>query len=343
MKKTAQKTVMAKRPAPRKHLMGAVGLLEIANLLRVQIRRAENLATWREKIMPLLGPEERGRPSSLLRAVQVLRDADVMYADRAFFCICCFVLQLAEDDPAIKDLSAKMKAIQQREGLAEDRVLALNDPETPEDYKEMNRRQDEIIAAILKQYGEDEIAGLLLNDHDAFERRLAEAIVQVAKRGGGKEPESSLLGFGLVQTAIVRSSRHLWEDLWNDKHPDRYGQAWDGEDSDLMRVWREKVQAMIKDCRQEAVLGMTYNDYAAKLIDDGASKETAEELADSISDVVYAVSPDFDRRQRRMATVGLFTDKRPSLDFENSGHPMFYTLFICKGERRRILREHLWP
>jgi hypothetical protein len=65
----------------------------------------------------------------------------------------------------------------------------------------------------------------------------ADAILLLAKDREGTK------SFLLLQAAILLSADHLWETLWNEKHPDRYGQAWaeGAEDFDLMKVWRQKA------------------------------------------------------------------------------------------------------
>ena len=82
-------------------------------------------------------------------------------------------------------------------------------------------------------------------------------------------------------------SGRLWEDLWNDKYPDRFGQAWNGQDFALMSVWREKVRAMIEECGQDAIFAMTAEEYVAKLIDASADEEAVETLVDWMSNVLY--------------------------------------------------------
>jgi len=92
--------------------------------------------------------------------------------------------------------------------------------------------------------------------------------------------------FLIIQIAIRMGIDELWEDLWNEKHPDRFGQAWEGEDFDLMKAWREKAINMITDCRQEAVLDMARDTYVTRLMEAGASEEHAQHLAEGLSEVI---------------------------------------------------------
>jgi hypothetical protein len=115
---------------------------------------------------------------------------------------------------------------------------------------------------------------------------LAEAHVHLAK--AGDDPYAAHPAhFFLLQCATQIVSCRLWEDCWNEKHPDRVGEAWDGEDFALMSVWREKVRAMIKQCDQNPVFGMTMKQYAAELIDAGASEEVVAGLVVWMSEVMY--------------------------------------------------------
>ncbi|MFY9582915.1 MAG: hypothetical protein WAR21_00305 [Candidatus Acidiferrales bacterium] len=115
---------------------------------------------------------------------------------------------------------------------------------------------------------------------------FAQAYVHHAKAGNdvfSGDPHHFLL----LQCAVAQVSYPLWEQLWNDKHPDRFGQGWEGEDFALMSVWREKVRATIRECRQYAVFAMPCEEYVAKLIDAGASEEAVEMLVDWMSNVLY--------------------------------------------------------
>ena len=92
--------------------------------------------------------------------------------------------------------------------------------------------------------------------------------------------------FLIIQIAIRIGIDELWENLWDEKYRDRLGEAWEGEDFDLMAVWRKKAMETIKNCRQEAVLEMTTDFYVAKLMEAGATQEHAVHLADGLSEVI---------------------------------------------------------
>jgi hypothetical protein len=129
------------------------------------------------------------------------------------------------------------------------------------------------------------IAGRLIRDPRDLDA-LSRSIVYGAKAEGHifRDCLKTGTGFLLLQFAIVRVSELCWEDLWNDTHPHRFGHAWDGEDCELMSIWRENVCTLIKECHQEKLLlASDAYEYIARLIDAGASQEDAEELADWLS------------------------------------------------------------
>ncbi|MFY9585379.1 MAG: hypothetical protein WAR21_12910 [Candidatus Acidiferrales bacterium] len=131
------------------------------------------------------------------------------------------------------------------------------------------------------------LAGRLFRDeigHDV--EAYAEAVVYQARNRNDPYADDPR-HFLLLQVFMQMVSYRLWEDLWNDKYPDRLGQAWDGEDFALMSVWREKVRALIEECRQDAIFAMTAEEYVAKLIDASANEEAVEALVDWMSNVLH--------------------------------------------------------
>lgn len=91
--------------------------------------------------------------------------------------------------------------------------------------------------------------------------------------------------FFVLNLTIAQVSSLSWEELWNEKHPDRYGKAWEEQDFDLMDVWREKVRGVLKKCGQDAVLELTAEEYATQLIGAGASDQIVDGLIDWMSEV----------------------------------------------------------
>jgi hypothetical protein len=98
-------------------------------------------------------------------------------------------------------------------------------------------------------------------------------------------------GFALLQMSIEIASRTLWEDQWNNAHPDRFGHAWDEEDFVLMSVWREKVRAMFRNCRQHSALALSPEEYFAKLIGAGVTEEDAQQITDWFWEITAGDTP----------------------------------------------------
>jgi hypothetical protein len=136
------------------------------------------------------------------------------------------------------------------------------------------------------------IAGRLARDpYDAA--ALSKAIVNDAKcehAFTSMTPEATMYR-ALLQHAMYEVSMHVWEELWNDAHPNQFGLGLEGEDIALMSVWREKVRAMIKECRQGAILNITVEEYFDDLKAAGESEEDAEALADWISEIRVGGTP----------------------------------------------------
>jgi hypothetical protein len=90
-----------------------------------------------------------------------------------------------------------------------------------------------------------------------------------------------------LHCSLALASYHVWENLWNEKHPDRLGCAWEGQDFELMVVWRGRVRAMISKCGQAKVFSLSTEQYAAGLTGAAANEEQVEYLANWMSEVLY--------------------------------------------------------
>jgi hypothetical protein len=175
---------------PNQPQPGTADLLLFADLIQGQARRLENLATWRDRLDRHSSAEEDGKPAhtsdDLLRLQQAWRDSGEGDEDAAFFTIACLAEHWAESvfdtDPALNELFAKMRAIEQREGLTEFDEFIPDHPETPADWRVLNaeshRRFHELehirdarFVRFLLAHGEIEMAALYANDRAAFDRR----------------------------------------------------------------------------------------------------------------------------------------------------------------------------
>ncbi len=126
----------------------------------------------------------RDRRVSMLLLAQIERAFGCMNHDAAFYLIGWAVEKLASDrvetDWALARINQEIEAVEKREGLQEDEVFPLADPETPEHYQALAgqwwRRFEEIQAAILREYSEADMAALLLTDPDAYRRRALKGL-----------------------------------------------------------------------------------------------------------------------------------------------------------------------
>ena len=118
------------------------------------------------------------------------------------------------------------------------------------------------------------LTGRLIRDPKDVDAFLRSTVHDAKSEGLLAELWKTGTGLLLLQIAIERASNVEWEKLWNDAHPDQIGQASEGEDFQLMLVWRERVQTLIKECHQEWVLAINDTDeYIGKLVEAGASRE----------------------------------------------------------------------
>jgi hypothetical protein len=160
----------------------------------------------------------------------------------------------------------------------EDRLLCLHE------LMKVAEKTDTLAREAWEESKAHRITGRLVRDPEDV-GALCYATVERVKKGdaffleltGGQD------GWLLLQISMEQVSYAMWEQLWNDAHPDRFGGAWDEEDFDLMSVWRKEVRAMIKECDQEDILVMTVEEYFDQLTETDEGKEVADQLAGWIS------------------------------------------------------------
>ena len=167
---------------------GAAALLRFADSIQGHTRRLENLGAWRDVQQRNFGAEAEGEQRSLaalLRHIQAAR-AGGTDSDVGFFLLCMMAEGYAErifdTDSELSALSAKIRAVERREGLEEFDEFDPDHPETPADWKALNaeskRRYQEVekishdrLAGWLRRHGETDMADLYASDRDAFDRR----------------------------------------------------------------------------------------------------------------------------------------------------------------------------
>jgi hypothetical protein len=175
-----------KKPPQSQH--SAAALLPLADMIQGYARRLENLATWRDTLLRNSDAQAAGEHlgmAALLREIQALRFAGVD-ADVGFFIVCHMAERHAETifetDRKLNELSAKLRAIEKREGLGELDEFDPDHPETPADWKVLDAKSNRRFEAVekiehdriigwLRRHGEFDMADLFANDREAFEDR----------------------------------------------------------------------------------------------------------------------------------------------------------------------------
>ena len=165
----------------------AAALLSLADLIQGYARRLENLATWQDVLRRHYNAVETGEaPHDFIRFQQAWRESGEDKDDVAFFAISWQAERLADEifetDTKLNDLSAKIRAIEQREGLGELDEFDPDHPETPADWKVLDAKSNRRFQAVekirdarfirwLRRHGELDMADLFANDRAAFDRR----------------------------------------------------------------------------------------------------------------------------------------------------------------------------
>ena len=175
-----------KKPPQSQH--SAAALLSLADSIQGYARRLEILATWRDVLLRNADAKAAGEHRSmaaLLRVIQASRFVGID-TDVGFFVICHMAERHAETifetDRELNKLSAKLRAIEQREGLGELDEFDPDHPETPADWKVLDAKSNRRFEAVekiehdriigwLRRHGEFDMAELFANDRAAFEDR----------------------------------------------------------------------------------------------------------------------------------------------------------------------------
>ena len=165
----------------------ASALLSLADMIQGYARRLENLATWRDVLQRhYYGGEAGEAPHDLIRFQQAWRESGEDKDDVAFFTISWQAERSADEifetDTKLNELSARIRAIEQREGLGELDEFDPDHPETPADWKTLNGKSNRRFQAVekirdarfirwLRRHGELDMADLFANDRAAYDRR----------------------------------------------------------------------------------------------------------------------------------------------------------------------------
>ena len=121
------------------------------------------------------------RLDSLVRQLQSKRGTQGLPITPFFFGIAKGIEKIAEDkiysgkgDPILDEITKKIEAIEEREGLEEDEHFLPDNPDTPEDYQaqsiEFDARRSMIVAEVMIGYGESDMAEKYLNNPMGYKR-----------------------------------------------------------------------------------------------------------------------------------------------------------------------------
>jgi len=169
---------MKKKNRPSDKETTAAVLVNIAARVGKLADEAEPTPSWRDKVKAAL-TGTADRREGMIRAGQAMRDAgkDIDFANLT---ICIGAENIAEDriktDAGLARISAAIKKKEKKYGLKEDEYWPPG--EAPDDVETLqaafNKRCRQIMADVLREFGEDEMAAALLADEDAFDAKYRE-------------------------------------------------------------------------------------------------------------------------------------------------------------------------
>jgi len=191
--KTVRKSPSKRTPLSAKSA-GGTDLLKIAAKIREQLNTADAGPSKTERAMMAIDHEVPGNMTTgpYILIAQSIRDMGRAGEDQFFASVASFVDEIAWEDREIIRLSKAIDLKHKEAGLGEDETWP--DGEGPEDVEKLRTAWDsrfrQLKIAILRQYGEDQMADLLLNDPDAFQGRVEKGQKLYEEKGlGGSDEE----------------------------------------------------------------------------------------------------------------------------------------------------------
>lgn len=183
--------------AKKKPYAGAADLLKIAERLKNQVGSADAGPSWRDRVMTACSaPDEY---EGMMKSARILLDNGRLDPDSAFFMIASGAAHLSsraeETDAELKEIERAIEDLWENY-KGEDGADKLDELEARQSI-----RHDAIMAAVLREHGENEVADLLLENSDRFIDRMESGMVKVL----GPQTEETLSRFRAAKK--YRSSR----------------------------------------------------------------------------------------------------------------------------------------
>ena len=128
--------------------------------------------------------KESEKVTNLLGKLQVYRDSSTepINPDLILFGLATALEKISDyriyelhNDDRLNELNSKIKKVHEREGLDDDVHFVRGDPDSPEDYQalniEFNHRIEEIRIDVMKEFGEEKLVELFLNNRKEYIRQ----------------------------------------------------------------------------------------------------------------------------------------------------------------------------
>jgi hypothetical protein len=142
------------------------------------------LSAWLDEARKVLGMARKAAtPAERVAAYQELRDSGFVSPPTGFFMVATAIDQIVDEEMTeaksrepLKGIGERMKAIEESHGL--ERCCHWLPREGPDMYEALRDQWERIAAElqadVLRAFGEDEMADLLVNSSEDFERRMDE-------------------------------------------------------------------------------------------------------------------------------------------------------------------------
>jgi hypothetical protein len=202
MKTETKKTTKTVRKSPSKRTplsaktAGGADLLKIAAKIREQLNTADAGPSRTERAMMAIDHEVQGNMTAgdYIIIAQYIRDQGRAGENQFFAAVTSFAEDIALEDAELNRLYNASQAKHKEAGYGDGEDETWPADKRPADVQKIFDawwdRFDQLRIAILRQYGEDQMADLLLNDPDAFQDRVENGQKLFDEKGlGGSDEE----------------------------------------------------------------------------------------------------------------------------------------------------------